>query len=237
MKRRIAIGTALVAVLAAAATTYALAASGASTTQTINACVNHEGQMRLVAVAGACRGNETALSWNTVGPAGAQGAQGVQGAAGQPGAAGPAGPQGEPPPDPDSVAATVMVTGQKQGQFSQAPIEVTAISHEIVSPRDPASGLPTGKRQHKPIVITTEWGASTPLFLNALTQNENLTSVLIGLLRDGKQVATIQLTNASISQFDQHGENVTLQFTYQKITWTWVDGGITAQDDWEAPIS
>jgi type VI secretion system secreted protein Hcp len=237
VKRRIAIGTALVAVLAAAATTYALAASGASTTQTINACVNHEGQMRLVAVAGACRGNETALSWNTVGPAGAQGAQGVQGAAGQPGAAGPAGPQGEPPPDPDSVAATVMVTGQKQGQFSQAPIEVTAISHEIVSPRDPASGLPTGKRQHKPIVITTEWGASTPLFLNALTQNENLTSVLIGLLRDGKQVATIQLTNASISQFDQHGENVTLQFTYQKITWTWVDGGITAQDDWEAPIS
>jgi type VI secretion system secreted protein Hcp len=237
VKRRIAIGTALVAVLAAAATTYALAASGASTTQTINACVNHEGQMRLVAVAGACRGNETALSWNTVGPAGAQGAQGVQGAAGQPGAAGPAGPQGEPPPDPDSVAATVMVTGQKQGQFSQAPIEVTAISHEIVSPRDPASGLPTGKRQHKPIVITMDWGASTPLFLNALTQNENLTSVLIGLLRDGKQVATIQLTNASISQFDQHGENVTLQFTYQKITWTWVDGGITAQDDWEAPIS
>jgi type VI secretion system secreted protein Hcp len=237
VKRRIAIGTALVAVLAAAATSYAFAASGASTTQTINACVNHEGQMRLVAVAGACRGNETALSWNTVGPAGAQGAQGVQGAAGQPGAAGPAGPQGEPPPDPDSVAATVMVTGQKQGQFSQAPIEVTAISHEIVSPRDPASGLPTGKRQHKPIVITMDWGASTPLFLNALTQNENLTSVLIGLLRDGKQVATIQLTNASISQFDQHGENVTLQFTYQKITWTWVDGGITAQDDWEAPIS
>ena len=237
MKRRIAIGAALVAVLAAAATTYALAASGASTTQTINACVNSEGQMRLVAVAGACRGNETALSWNTVGPAGAQGAQGVQGAAGQPGAAGPAGPQGEPPPDPDSVAATVMVTGQKQGQFSQAPIEVTAISHEIVSPRDPASGLPTGKRQHKPIVITMDWGASTPLFLNALTQNENLTSVLIGLLRDGKQVATIQLTNASVSQFDQHGENVTLQFTYQKITWTWVDGGITAQDDWEAPIS
>jgi type VI secretion system secreted protein Hcp len=237
VKRRIAIGTALVAVLAAAATTYALAASGASTTQTIDACVNHEGQMRLVAVAGACRGNETALSWNTVGPAGAQGAQGVQGAAGQPGAAGPAGPQGEPPPDPDSVAATVMVTGQKQGQFSQAPIEVTAISHEIVSPRDPASGLPTGKRQHKPIVITMDWGASTPLFLNALTQNENLTSVLIGLLRNGKQVATIQLTNASISQFDQHGENVTLQFTYQKITWTWVDGGITAQDDWEAPTS
>jgi hypothetical protein len=27
-------------------------------------------------------------------------------------------------------------------------------THEIVSPRDAASGLPTGKRQHKPFVIT-----------------------------------------------------------------------------------
>ena len=240
MKRRIAIGTALVAVLAAAATTYALAASGASTTQTINACVNGEGNIRLVSAAANCRHNESPISWNTVGPAGATGPQGIAGRDGQTGATGPAGPAGASgvnPPDPDSVAATVMVTGQKQGQFSQAPIEVTAISHEIVSPRDPASGLPTGKRQHKPITITTDWGASTPLFLNALTQNENLTSVTIGLLSNGKQVATIQLQNASISQFDQHGENVTFQFTYQKITWTWVDGGITASDDWEAPTT
>jgi len=237
MKRRILFGTAFLAVLVAAGTTYALAASGASTTQTINACVNRQGDMRLVAVAGACRGNETPLSWNTVGPAGAQGVQGVQGVAGRDGQPGATGPQGEPPPDPDSVAATVMATGAKQGPFSNTPIDVTAVSHEIVSPRDPASGLPTGKRQHKPISITTEWGASTPLFINALTNNETLTSVLIGLLRNGKQVATIQLTNASVSQFDQHGENVTLQFTYQKITWTWVDGGVTAQDDWEAPNS
>ncbi len=237
MKRRILIGTAFFAVLVAAGTTYALAASGASTTQTINACVNRQGDMRLVAVAGACRGNETPLSWNTVGPAGAQGAQGIQGVQGAAGQPGPAGPQGEPPPDPDAVAATVMATGAKQGPFSNTPIDVTAVSHEIVSPRDPASGLPTGKRQHKPISITTEWGASTPLFLNALVNNETLTSVLIGLLRNGSQVATIKLTNASVSNYVQHGGYVTISFTYQKITWTWVDGGITAQDDWEAPVS
>jgi type VI secretion system secreted protein Hcp len=234
MKRRILIGAAFFAVLVAAGTTYALAASGASTTQTINACVNRQGDMRLVAVAGACRGNETPLSWNTVGPAGAQGAQGVQGAAGQPG---PAGPQGEPPPDPDSVAGTVMATGAKQGPFSKDPVAVTAVSHEIISPRDPASGLPTGKRQHKPIVFTTQWGASTPLFLNALVNNETLTSVLIGLLRNGNQFATIKLTNASISDYVQHGGYVTISMTYQKIEWTSVDGGTTAQDDWEAPIS
>jgi type VI secretion system secreted protein Hcp len=233
MKRRILIGTVLVAVLAAAGTTYAFAAAGAGTAQTINACVNREGQMRLVAVAGACRGNETALSWNTVGPVGPQGQQGVQGVAGRDGQPGPQGPPGASAANPDAVTATLMVTGEKEGAFSQTPIPVTAISHEIVSPRDAASGLPTGKRQHKPITITKEWDASSPLLLNALVSNENLTSVLIGLLRNGQQVATIKLTNASVADYQQHGDTDTWSFTYQKIEWTWIDGGITAQDDWE----
>jgi type VI secretion system secreted protein Hcp len=239
MKRRILIGAAFVAVLAAAGTTYALAASGASTTQTINACVSGNGDIRLVSAAANCRHNESPISWNTVGPAGQigpAGAAGRDGRDGQTGPAGPAGPAGTSS-NPDAVAATVMATGQKQGAFSQTPIDVSAVSHEIVSPRDPASGLPTGKRQHKPISITTQWGASTPLFLNALTNNENLTSVLIGLLRNGNQFATIKLTNASVSHYVEHGGSVTIEFTYQKITWTYVDGGITAEDDWEAPVS
>jgi hypothetical protein len=33
----------------------------------------------------------------------------------------------------------------------------------IVSPRDAASGLPTGKRMHKPFVITKEYDKSSPL--------------------------------------------------------------------------
>ena len=28
-----------------------------------------------------------------------------------------------------------------------------------------------------------------------------------------------------------------IAFTYQKISWTWTDGGITAEDDWEAPVA
>jgi len=233
MKRRLAIGAALVAVLAAAATTYALAASGASTTQTLNACVDRDGLVRLVAIAGQCRKGETPVSWNTVGPQGPQGIQGAAGRDGRDGQPGPAGPAGGTA-DPDAVAATVTVTGQKQGAFSQTPIAVTAVSHEIVSPRDPASGLPTGKRQHKPITITKEVDASSPLFLNALVENENLPTVVI-TLTSGGSTETITLTNASISQYDLHGSNETWQFTYQKIEWT--VGNTVAQDDWEAPTS
>ncbi len=127
----------------------------------------------------------------------------------------------------------MSITGQKTGDFSQTPIDVTAVSHEIVSPRDAASGLPTGKRQHKPITITMEIGPTTPLLLNALVTNENLTSVLIGLLRNGQTVETIKLTNASVSDYVEQGGNTLISFTYQKIEWTWTDGGITAQDDWE----
>ena len=43
-----------------------------------------------------------------------------------------------------------------------AGFELT-FNQAIVSPRDAASGLPTGKRQHKPFVITKEYDKSSPL--------------------------------------------------------------------------
>jgi type VI secretion system secreted protein Hcp len=237
MRRKLVFGVGFVALVVAGFATYAWAASPAG--QTINACVNNEGNLRLVPAVSNCRRAETPLSWNTVGPAGPQGLPGVQGPAG---AAGPAGRDGRDaastnPPDPDSVAGTVMITGAKQGPFSTTPIDLTGLSHEIISPRDPASGLPTGKRMHKPIVFTKQLDKTSPLLLNALVTNETLTSVLIGLLRNGQQVATIKLTNASVADYTDHGDTEHWSLTYQKIEWTWVDGGITASDDWEAPVA
>lgn len=40
---------------------------------------------------------------------------------------------------------------------------IISFDQEIVSPRDMASGLPTGKRMHKPFVITKELDKSSPL--------------------------------------------------------------------------
>jgi len=55
-----------------------------------------------------------------------------------------------------------------------------------VSPRDPASGLPTGKRQHKPISFLKEWGAATPQLFQALVTNENLKTVKFEFLQVDK---------------------------------------------------
>src|SRR3954470_21707831 len=131
-----------------------------------------------------------------------------------------------------ALNAYLKLVGQKTGEIRgsvtqkgrEGKVMVIAATHDIVTPRDPASGLPTGKRMHKPFVITKEMDKSSPLLLNALNQNENLTSVLIGLLRNGTQVATIKLTNANIASYATHGLTETWSFTYQKITWTWVDG-------------
>src|SRR5204862_7406991 len=50
-------------------------------------------------------------------------------------------------------------------------------SHEIVSPREPASGLPTGKRQHKPMVVVKRLDKASPLLQGAMVRNENLQNV------------------------------------------------------------
>lgn len=240
MRRKLAFGVAVVALVVAGLATYSWAAS--TDGQTINACLNDEGKLRLVPAVSACRKAETPLSWNTVGPQGAQGPQGQTGPTGATGPAGLAGRDGRDgtpgtvnPPDPDSVAGTLAITGQKQGSLGQ--IEVTGFSHEIVSPRDPASGLATGKRQHKPIVFSKEIDKATPLLLNALVTNENLSAVKFTMMSNGQPVATIELLNAGISDYVANGDTEHWSFTYQKITWTWLDTGTSASDDWEAPTT
>ena len=151
-----------------------------------------------------------------------------------------------------ALNAYLKLKGQKQGEIKgsvtqkgrEGKIMVIAVSHEIVSPRDPASGLPTGKRMHKPFVITKELDKSTPVLYKALTNNENLPEFALDVYDQvagvEKLVYTVKLTNANIASIrivEKDGKPVQeIAFTYQKIEWTWTDGGITAMDDWEAPV-
>ena len=164
-----------------------------------------------------------------------------------------------------ALNAYLKLKGQKQGDIKgsvtqkgrEDKIMVIAVSHEIISPRDPASGLPTGKRMHKPFVITKELDKATPLLYNALVNNENVsdwelqfwTPQIKAQTGVGVEVQhySVKLINANVASIhfqmpnNKHpdlmkfNENEQIAFTYQKIIWTWNDGGITAEDDWEAP--
>src|SRR5215208_1860170 len=136
----------------------------------------------------------------------------------------------------------MSVTGSKQGVITGSGkggrIDISDVTHDIVSPRDAASGLPTGKRQHKPFTIVKLIDKSSPALLNALFSNENLPSVKVSFTDGTSNVlALVELTNAFVVERSQQGRTEEVSFVYQKITWTWVEGGITAQDDWEAPVS
>lgn len=161
-----------------------------------------------------------------------------------------------------ALNAYLTLKGETQGDIKgsvtqsgrEDSIMVIAAGHEILSPRDAASGLPTGKRQHKPLVITKEVDKSSPLLYSAMVNNENITELKLMFWAPKKtgveeQHYTIELTNASISSIQmemlnnkypenmQHKEREHVSFCYQKIVWTWNDGGITAEDDWEAPVT
>lgn len=268
MRKRLLAAVGVLVVAAAAGTTFAVAHGGDGTQ--LHACVaNANGDMRLVAPTQTCRANERPVDWNVkgeegaMGPAGAAGRDGRDGAAGAQGLAGPQGPAG-PKGDPGSAGGggggaasepstakvgSIKIVGQIQGTFfgdSSGWIDVLSFSHEVVSPRDAASGLPTGKRQHKPFTFTKRIDkASVQLFL-ALTRNENLTKVEFDLVprAGGAPYAKVELINANVASRQTadagkttHHELETVSFTYQKIIWTFVDGGITAEDDWETPVA
>ncbi len=161
-----------------------------------------------------------------------------------------------------ALNAYLKLKGQKQGEIKGSVIQkgregkimVIAVSHEIVSPRDAASGLPTGKRQHKPFVITKQVDKSSPLLFNALVNNENISSwelqffapKIQGSAGTGVEINhyTITLTNARVVEIKtimlnnknpdlvKYAEYEEIQFSYQKIVWTWTDGAITSSDDW-----
>jgi type VI secretion system secreted protein Hcp len=44
------------------------------------------------------------------------------------------------------------------------------------------------------------------------------------------------MKNNRYPEFMKLAEYEEIAFTYQKIIWTWKDGGIEAQDDWESPV-
>jgi type VI secretion system secreted protein Hcp len=156
----------------------------------------------------------------------------------------------------------LRMVGQRQGQITgsvtsaphQGTIEVIVTSHELVAPRDAATGQATGKRTHKPFVITKELDQSSPLLYKALIENEDITTWELQFWQpstkgDEKHYYTIQLRNARVSNItfglsDDRNPHLSkkkayeaVAFTYQKIAWTWVDGAITAEDDWEAPVT
>ena len=129
---------------------------------------------------------------------------------------------------------------------------VQAFKHEVIIPRDPQSGQPTGPRVHQPVIITKVYDKASPLLYNALTSGEVLTEVVIKWFRTsmaGKQehYFTHTLTDAVIVSINANMPNCQdpglahfthleeVAMTYRKIVWTHEVAGTSGDDDWRVP--
>lgn len=155
---------------------------------------------------------------------------------------------------PAHVTLYVKVVGKKQGTFKGDGLlakghtdQMLALTFDygLLSPRDLATGQASGKRQHKPVVITKEWGPSMPQFLVAVGTNEQLTKVTMEFwdttVKGVQRLHfVVTLTNASVSEVKQRLANDLLTediaFTFQKIQVEDKIGGTIFQDDWSAAV-
>ena len=152
----------------------------------------------------------------------------------------------------------LSITAAKQGLLKgdgqkglESKIVALRFHSEVMSPRDAATGLPTGKRQHKPLTITKEWGPASPQLWLALVTNEVLTDVVIDFVGiDPKTPGTmtlshtIKLTNASVSSIVQSTDPLPngttrqledVSFTFQKIEIMDARAKTDVMDSWGMP--
>ena len=101
-----------------------------------------------------------------------------------------------------SLPAHLTLQGEKQGKIEgscemqgrEGTILVYAMDHDIHIPRDPQSGLGSGKRIHGPLTIMKEYDKSSPKLYQALCTGEHLKNVTIrGIVltnKDRKNIAS-----------------------------------------------
>jgi len=86
----------------------------------------------------------------------------------------------------------LTVTGETQGLITEGACEMVgredtvlcqALDHEIYIPHDIQSGLPTGKRVHKELVVTKVFDKTSPKFYQALVQGERMQDVTLQFYR------------------------------------------------------
>jgi len=138
----------------------------------------------------------------------------------------------------------------------------TALRYEIEAPRDAHTGLATGKREHHPVIFEGPIDSSVINWKTAIVNNETLTSVVFNFYQtvtagltqgtaagsggEAKAFYTIELKNAVVTklefvspqsrtvdpEFKNKEMHYRVHLTFMEITATWVEGGVTVNDNW-----
>jgi type VI secretion system secreted protein Hcp len=134
----------------------------------------------------------------------------------------------------------------------EGQVLVQAVDLQVEMPRNPQTGLASGKRIHHGMTITKEVDKSSPRLSEALWKGEKLDSVELDFFRitpkgTEEKYYTVTLNGATIvsavlsvpnclqPENKTLGHMETVVFTYEKIICKWINGNIQAEDSWNAP--
>ncbi len=115
------------------------------------------------------------------------------------------------------------VDGESKDSKHPGWIEIESWSWGITSLRDAASGLPTGKRQHKPFVITKEVDKATPKLMLACADGKHFKELVLTVSANNRlDYARYSFFDVFCSEFDNSGANGAapmeqISFSYAKI--------------------
>lgn len=159
-------------------------------------------------------------------------------------------------PMPGHMEVTGVNQGKIDGSCTQQGREDTmlieAFNHEIYIPRDPQSGLATGKRVHNAFTVVKVFDKASPLLYAALCTGEHMTTVSLKWYRiddAGREehYFTHELENAIIVSMRPYMPNCLdpateaythmeeVSFTYERIRWRHEVDGVETEDSWQVP--
>jgi type VI secretion system secreted protein Hcp len=122
-------------------------------------------------------------------------------------------------------------------------IEALAFENAVQTPRDAGSGMATGRRQYQPLLIRKQIDKSSPLLMKALTNGDRIDGQ-IQFFRPSpggggmEHYYTITITGGRLVDYKlssspgEVGPMEELHLTFERISWTYVGGGITHEDTW-----
>ena len=132
-------------------------------------------------------------------------------------------------------AAAYLKLGDIKGESTAAAhagwIELDSFSHGITNQVDAASGLPTGKRQHKPFVVTKPVDKSSPLLLGLATRGGVVPVVRLDFVNpaSGRRYYQVTLENVLVTSYQTSGSGGdarlvdSFSLNYEEIKWTYTE--------------
>jgi type VI secretion system Hcp family effector len=120
-----------------------------------------------------------------------------------------------------SIKGTSTVKGH-EGWLDIESVDVGglafSVENEAALRRDAASGLPSGKRQHKPITIVREVDAASPLLWSALVSNEGFKTITVECA-NGNHILRLTVNGGTMTVKHEGPHKETMTITGGNVTY------------------